>query len=132
MARRQIIFDDRLEERVKNYCDKNGLTFTTFAHMAISHYLEHLSLSKDLESIFKSFITDKLKEKKGERQWVRGGKSELLIFGVAFPPGLLYKKRYKKSVPYLIKGTHYSKTNNKNNKNNKKGGETKNDICNKK
>lgn len=66
MARRQINFDDRLEERVKSYCDENGLTFTTFAHMAISHYLEHLKLSSDLESIFKSFISEKMKEKRIE------------------------------------------------------------------
>lgn len=66
VARRQINFDDRLEERVKSYCDENGLTFTTFAHMAISHYLEHLKLSNDLESIFKSFVSEKMNQKKGE------------------------------------------------------------------
>lgn len=59
MARRQINFDNRLEERVKSYCDENGLTFTTFTHMAILHYLEHLKLSNDLEGIFKSFMRRK-------------------------------------------------------------------------
>lgn len=56
MARRQMILDDKLEERVKSYCDENGLTFTTFAHMALAHYLEHIKLSKSLSEVMKDYL----------------------------------------------------------------------------
>lgn len=65
MARRHINFDDRLEERVKSYCDKNGLTFTTFAHMALEHYLNHIELSKDISSLMKDYLV-KVIQKEGK------------------------------------------------------------------
>lgn len=51
-----MILDDKLEQRVKKYCDKNGLTFTTFTHMALAHYLEHIKLSKSLSEVMKDYV----------------------------------------------------------------------------
>lgn len=57
MARRNMILDDKLEERVKKYCEQNGITFTTFTHMALDHYLNHIELSKSITSVFKDYLT---------------------------------------------------------------------------
>lgn len=64
MARLNINMSDDLQLRVKDYCDLNDISLTTFYHMAVSHYLEHLKLQSNLENIFTTFIAERLKEKK--------------------------------------------------------------------
>lgn len=66
MARLNINMSDDLQVRVKEYCELNDISLTTFYHMAVSHYLGHLKLQSNLENIFTTFITEKMKEKKGE------------------------------------------------------------------
>lgn len=67
MARLNINVSDDLQRKVKEYCDLNDISLTTFYHMAVSHYLEHLRLQSNLENIFTTFITERIKEKKGEQ-----------------------------------------------------------------
>lgn len=57
-----MILDDKLEERVKSYCDKNGITFTTFTHMALDHYLNHIELSKSITSIMKGYLRKSIQQ----------------------------------------------------------------------
>ena len=62
MARVNLNVSDELQMRVKEYCGLNDMSVTTFYHMAVAHYLEHLRLSKDMENIFKSFLGEKMKD----------------------------------------------------------------------
>ena len=67
MARLNLNMSDDLQVKVKEYCELNDISLTTFYHMAVSHYLEHLRLQSNLENIFTSFISEKMKQKKGEQ-----------------------------------------------------------------
>ena len=67
MARLNLNMGDDLQRKVKEYCELNDMSLTTFYHMAVSHYLEHLRLQSNLENIFTTFISERIKQKKGEQ-----------------------------------------------------------------
>lgn len=66
MARLNVNVSDDLQRRIDNYCELNDMTRTTFIHVALEHYMQHLKLQSNLENIFTTFINEKMKEKKGE------------------------------------------------------------------
>ena len=67
MAKLSLNLSDDLQRRIDKYCGLNDMTRTTFIHVALEHYLQHLKLQSNLENIFTTFITEKMKQKKGEQ-----------------------------------------------------------------
>lgn len=60
MARLHMNISDDLQNTIDEYCKRNNMTRTTFYHIALSHYLEHLKLSSEFENIFKKHLDKSL------------------------------------------------------------------------
>ena len=57
MARLNLNVSDDLQRKVKEYCGANDISVTTFYHMAVSHYLDHLKMTSDFTDLFKEIMT---------------------------------------------------------------------------
>lgn len=64
VARLNLNVSDDLQRKVKEYCELNDITVTTFYHMAVAHYLNHLQMTSDFTDLFKGIMASAVKNAK--------------------------------------------------------------------
>lgn len=57
-----INISEPLNQEMRDYIEKNGLTITTFLHLAITKYLENQKEVKKIKNMFTELLNEQLKK----------------------------------------------------------------------
>lgn len=60
MARINATLSDSLDQKMRDYIEKNNLTITTFLHLAISKYLENQEQTQKIKKMFTELLNEEL------------------------------------------------------------------------
>lgn len=66
MPRITINISDGLDEKMREYIQKNNMTITIFLHLAISKYIESQEQTKKFTDLFTELIKEELIKKQSE------------------------------------------------------------------